>query len=383
MATCVEEALAAVEESEVSGNPINMVLTDYNMPGRNGLDLARELKSHPQLIVLLLGSTDIHLSPSDLREHGIDATLRKPLRRHELHDVLCGLVDTAEEIEKHDGNESSASKETVMPSGHILLAEDNRINQLYMVELIKQLGCTCDTVVNGREATLAVQQGNYDLVLMDCQMPEMDGFEATRSIRQFETVAPIDRHLPIIALTANALKGDRERCLDAGMDDYLSKPVQKQQIIDLFERFFNNTNVPSLETGATVNGSEGVDGVSEVVPIDAESLMARCFGNVEFAESLLDELESTGVERLQEIQRYANEQNTVATADAAHALKGAAGILCAETVQKISAEIERRGRSSDVGDLESLVSDLASEMHRCLSSLPQLRKQLHLVKETI
>jgi Amt family ammonium transporter len=249
---------------------------------------------------LLLGSTDIQLSPRDLREHGIDATLRKPLRRHELHDVLCGLVDSVEVTAKHVGNESSASNEPVIPTGHILLAEDNRIDQMYMVELIKQLGCTCDTVVNGREATLAVQQGNYDLVLMDCQMPDMDSFEATRSIRQLEADATIDGHLPIVALTANALKGDRERCLDAGMDDYLSKPVQKQQIINLFEQFFKNTSVPSRETGATMNGTDGVDGVSEVPAIDAEALLARCFGNVEFAESLLDELESTGVERLQE-----------------------------------------------------------------------------------
>jgi Amt family ammonium transporter len=378
LATCVEEALAAVEESEVSGNPINLVLTDYNMPGRNGLDLARELKSHPQLIVLLLCSTDIHLSPSDLREHGIDATLRKPLRRHELHDVLCGLVNTVEEIATHDGKVSSASNESVIPFGHILLAEDNTINRMYMVELMKQLGCTCDAVNNGREAAAAVAQKQYDLVLMDCQMPEMDGFEATRRIRQWEADAALAGHLPVIALTANAIKGDRQRCLDAGMDEYLSKPVQKDQIVNMFNRFLGDAKRPPTE--ATVATNDEAERVPENAPIDAKSLLSRCFEDLEFASSLLDELESTGLERVKEIGRRIAEQNATGTAEAAHALKGAAGILCAESVQQLAAQIEYAGRSSDLVGVEALISELASEMDQCLSYVPRLRKELSAIK---
>jgi Amt family ammonium transporter len=203
----VDEALAAVDRAQADGAPFHVVLTDYNMPERDGLDLARALKDHPQLIVLLLGSTDIYLNPDQLREHGIDAILRKPLRRHELYDVLCGVLVSTETVAKPTGNKPHSANEEAHLSGHILLAEDNSINQMYMVELMKQFGCTCDTVPNGREAIVAVQQTNYDLVLMDCQMPEMDGYEATRALR----ADPAHADLPIIAMTADAMAGDRER----------------------------------------------------------------------------------------------------------------------------------------------------------------------------
>ena len=122
-------------------------------------------------------------------------------------------------------------------SGHILVAEDNRINQLYLVELLKHFGCSTDLVENGEQAMAAVQQQDYDLVLMDCQMPEMDGFTASREIRCREAANMLLCRLPIIALTANALKGDRERCLAAGMDDYLSKPVEAAQLRELLGKY--------------------------------------------------------------------------------------------------------------------------------------------------
>ncbi len=380
----VDEALAAVDRAEADGSPFHMVLTDYNMPQRNGLELARALKQHPQLVVLLLGSTDIHLNPDELREQGIDAVLRKPLRRNELHEVLCGVIAAiaAEtKLSEAADNKSAEMVDTVPLSGHILLAEDNSINQMYMVELMKQLGCTCETVGNGHEAIKAVQQHTYDVVLMDCQMPEMDGFEATRRIRQLEADGLVKGHLPIVALTANAVKGDRQRCLDAGMDDYLSKPVQKHQVISVLQRFFRDAQEPSQETRATIAVTNEAGEQSEPAPIDSESLLARCFGNLDFACSLLDELESTGWERVEEIRQQAGQENSTGTAEAAHALKGAAGILCAESVEKLAAEIEHAGRSADLDDIEATIQELSCEMQRCLKGLPQLRKKVLSLKQ--
>ncbi|XZE45079.1 response regulator [Pirellulaceae bacterium SH467] len=122
------------------------------------------------------------------------------------------------------------------PSPHILVAEDNKINQLYVTELLRLSGFTCDVVASGDEALSSVQKGQYDLVLMDCQMPEMDGFSATREIRRREQAGELFGRLPIIALTANAVKGDRERCLDAGMDDYLSKPIEGHELVRVLEK---------------------------------------------------------------------------------------------------------------------------------------------------
>ena len=113
---------------------------------------------------------------------------------------------------------------------HILVAEDNSINQMFIRELLKHFGCTCDIANNGDRALVAIQQKSYDLIFMDCQMPEMDGFAATREIRRLEAVGGLPTRTCIIALTANAIKGDRERCLEAGMDNYLSKPLQATQL---------------------------------------------------------------------------------------------------------------------------------------------------------
>jgi CheY-like chemotaxis protein len=118
-----------------------------------------------------------------------------------------------------------------------LVAEDNHINQLFVRELLKHCGCTCDVANNGDEALTALDKNRYDLVLMDCQMPEMDGFTATREIRRRESSENAAHHLPILALTANALKGDRERCLEAGMDDYLTKPLQAAQLQAMLAKY--------------------------------------------------------------------------------------------------------------------------------------------------
>jgi CheY-like chemotaxis protein len=123
----------------------------------------------------------------------------------------------------------------------VLVAEDNRINQMYVTELLKHCGCTCDVVTNGDEVLEALRRGRYDLVLMDCQMPEMDGFTAAREIRRRVGTQELSQAIPIIALTANALKGDRERCLEAGMDDYLTKPVQAHQLRTKLEQFLTSS----------------------------------------------------------------------------------------------------------------------------------------------
>ncbi|MEX0818628.1 MAG: ATP-binding protein, partial [Pirellulaceae bacterium] len=126
-------------------------------------------------------------------------------------------------------------------AGHVLVAEDNSINQLYVVELLKHFGCTSDVVVNGEEALDAVQRRQYDLVLMDCQMPEMDGFLATHAIRKREASGERAGRIPIVALTANALKGDRERCLEAGMDEYLRKPLEGQELSAMLEKYLRSS----------------------------------------------------------------------------------------------------------------------------------------------
>jgi CheY-like chemotaxis protein len=157
-----------------------------------------------------------------------------------LFNAMSSASDGVHPIEITD-QESPPQEQATKFTGHILVAEDNSINQLYVRELLKYCGCTCDIANNGDIALNAVQNNRYDLALMDCQMPEMDGFTACREIRRREATGQLSGRLPIIALTANALKGDRERCYDAGMDDYLSKPLQAAQLQMMLEKYLCKT----------------------------------------------------------------------------------------------------------------------------------------------
>lgn len=263
-------------------------------------------------------------------------------------------------------------RESTGVAGHVLLVEDNSINRMFVAEALAQIGCTCDAVCNGREAVEAVQQRCYQLVLMDCQLPEMDGFEATRLIRQLESQGNLRGRLPIVALTANAVKGDQERCTDAGLDDYFSKPVQMQQIASMLDKYMRAGRPnETLPKGATVDAPSSL-------PIDAEHLLERLFGDREFTNSMLDEWEASGQDRVDRIASYADRRDAAGTAREAHSLKGTAGLFCAHAIEDLARRIEEASASENLDQLEGLVHELSTEMLHCLDSMPLLRKRLSL-----
>lgn len=379
----VDEALTAVELAKENHTPFDLVLTDFLMPQRNGLDLAKALKDHLLKIVLLSDSTCIELSPNELRENNVDGILSKPVQRYKLYDLICELLtsDVGKEALINTDNDQPATVVTRVSPTRILLAEDNSTNQLYIIELMKQIGFTCDIANNGYEVIESIQKKKYDLLFMDCQMPELDGLQATQRIRELESEGTLEGHLPVVALTANAIKGDRERCLKAGMDEYLSKPVQKDQIINMLEQLLRNDQI-DLSENNTPKGEIKSD--SELIgsaPINAESLLKRCMGKLDFAISLLEDFESTAQERVEEIRKNSEEQNADGMALAAHSLKGVAGIVCATSLQHLSAKIEHVCHAVNLEGVEPLIQELSIEMKRFFDSLPQLREEMRLIKE--
>ncbi|MBT8067695.1 MAG: response regulator [Gammaproteobacteria bacterium] len=219
------EAIGAIEQEL---RP-DIILLDLKMPGMSGLEAAAEIrkrsgKSGPKIV--LLSSLSGQLNQAEREKLRIDSTLTKPVRQRLLYGCLTGLLSTATAAEEHSGPSSHSSDPDTSPlDAKVLLVEDNKVNQEVAKAMLKMLGCKTTSVLNGKEALDLIidQEERFDLVLMDCQMPEMDGFTATKAIRDYESSNGNEAH-PIIALTANALTGDRERCLEAGMDDYLSKP---------------------------------------------------------------------------------------------------------------------------------------------------------------
>ena len=234
------DALRAMIWARAAGVPFPLILIDCRMPDMDGLALAARIKDDPTLAgstILMLTSDD---RPGDLarcRALGVAAYLIKPIRQTELlHAVIVAL-----ESPHPAGTETRADREPLpvrAVSGgrslRVLLAEDNQINQRFLVRLLKKYGHDVEVIGNGRDAVAALAAHHFDLVLMDVQMPEMDGFEATAAVRAMERDR--DTRVPIIALTAHAMKGDRERCLMAGMDDYLAKPIQAAELFALIDR---------------------------------------------------------------------------------------------------------------------------------------------------
>jgi signal transduction histidine kinase/DNA-binding response OmpR family regulator len=240
-ASCVVDgasALARLRAAYSDGQPYDLAILDYQMPDMDGLQLARAIKADPVLArirMVLLSSVSQRGQIVAAQQAGIVAALTKPVRQSHLYNCLMTVMGTAAEPTVVSPVTRRQEEVPIQMHVRVLVAEDNVINQKVAVRLLEKLGCRIDVAANGQEAVTMLAQFAYDVVFMDCQMPEMDGFAATAEIRQRE--ASTGRHVPIIAMTANAMQGDREACLAAGMDDYVSKPVSLDSLVTMVRKW--------------------------------------------------------------------------------------------------------------------------------------------------
>jgi len=220
-----------------SGEKYDVVLSDMQMPDISGIDLAREMKQrfdHSPPVIILTSGGD-RLTKSLMETRGIHSCLQKPLSRTRVYAALVALFSGVE-VKRQNGNKIQRLEQQPERSESILLVEDNNLNVKLAVKLLSRFGFHVDVANDGLEALRAIENKQYNLVLMDCQMPEMDGYEATREIRKPESKV-LDHNVPVIALTAHAMKGEREKCMQAGMDDYISKPVKPQELSEILEKW--------------------------------------------------------------------------------------------------------------------------------------------------
>jgi signal transduction histidine kinase/ActR/RegA family two-component response regulator len=245
------EALRVLREAAAANRAYDIALLDVEMPEMDGLTLARAIKADATIAstrLIALTPLGHAVAPEELQAAGIDASLSKPVKQSKLFDCLVNVIGKAEASSLWAPKPGMASVADISPAlrarlgqSRVLLAEDNAVNQKVALALLKKLGCSADAVGNGIEAIEALQRIPYALVFMDCQMPEMDGYEATRLIRKREAdkmhACPWPAPIRIVALTASAMQGDREKCLAAGMDDYISKPVRLSEIQAALERW--------------------------------------------------------------------------------------------------------------------------------------------------
>ena len=261
-------ALQALEVAKSTGHPFPLILLDGQMPEMDGFTLAERIQKDPSLVgatIMMLTSAGQLGDAARCRELGISAYLVKPIRQGELLEGICNILNRTPEVKT-----GLITRHTLREANHrarILLAEDNMVNQTLAVRLLEKRGFTVTVANNGREAIAALEKAEFDAVLMDVQMPEMDGFSATAAIREKELAT--GKHIPIVAMTAHALRGDEERCLAAGMDAYISKPIRTHELFATVDTMLRkhcgragNEDLSRADAAAPDLGSSTVDDIA-------------------------------------------------------------------------------------------------------------------------
>jgi PAS domain S-box-containing protein len=354
----VSDAVSAVSSLRAAAdarNPFDVMISDGRMPDVDGFMLARRVRRERRLakmpIVML---TSVGQSDDLLRRHknDIDAFLTKPIKHSDLLDALARIFG----VSTRDGRtRPTAGRISTAPSRmlNVLVAEDNPVNRRLVTTLLRKRGHKVKAVENGREAVAAVNSkgGPYDLVLMDLQMPEMGGFEAAQAIREQE--AGSARRLPLVALTAHAMQGDRERCLEAGLDGYLSKPIDVDELISTVESFGAGSEEPPKAAQPAAN---------EV--FDERAALAYAGGDRRLLAEVIELFHSDYPSSFRQIDRALQRQDSEALRMAAHRLKGAVATVGAPAGRQAAAELEERARASDFTEAERAYAKLRGEIEK-------------------
>jgi two-component system, sensor histidine kinase and response regulator len=372
MATSAKQALTLIRARLDQGNPFRIVLTDLHMPETDGFGLVEQLRADPagikQTVVLMVTSGS---HPNDLlrcRELGIAGYLTKPVRRSELRAAVSIALSEkgngAAEGGKSDSPAIPRTLRRVIPtrsrSLHILLAEDNKVNRMVACGILKKAGHTVEVAKDGTEVAPMLAAKSFDVVLMDVQMPEMDGFEATAVLREREKGTGV--HMPVIAMTAHALAGDKERCLAAGMDDYVSKPVSPEALHEVLQRWFGVLESEISPAAANFVPSKEVE--SDVLVWDQVGLLRRLMGDHDLAsrvsEAFLDDIPR----QIQVLKQLLEMGDVVGSGHQAHSIKGASASVGAERLREAASEMERAASAGNLGAVRDLFTNLDTELSR-------------------
>jgi two-component system, sensor histidine kinase and response regulator len=359
-------ALEILEESVRSDQRFAIVLLDGHMPGMDGFAVAERISQdqrHASTKLVMLTSAGQPEDVARCRRLGLSGYLTKPIKQSELFDLIVSTIgqpgaETPRSLKRSKGSRHAQRRL------HVLLAEDNQVNQLLATRVFEKLGHRVTIVNNGREALSAVQAGKFDLVAMDVQMPEMDGLDATTAIRAWETAA--GTHTPIMAMTAHAMKGDRERCLAAGMDGYISKPIRIQELEHAIAQL-----VSPIGTGPEAPVPEGTqsDGI-----VDHVALLAGVDGNRRLLRELIRLFIADCPQRLADIKQAIRGGDAEALRIAAHTLKGSVGNFAAKKAFATSHRLEIMGRDGKLDRAEEAYVTLEYELALLSEELRRMTK---------
>ncbi|MCP4213947.1 MAG: response regulator [bacterium] len=369
-----DTAMELLQTAAEAGEPFSIVIVDKFIPGMEGEIFGKKVKKDPLLEethIVMLTSLGRQGDVARLKEIGFSAYLTKPVRKVQLYDCLVTVLKrNIQTVDTTPGQLVTrfTLTEERRHKYRILLAEDNLTNRKVATSILEKLGYWADAVVNGKEALEVMEKTDYALILMDCQMPEMDGYEASLKIRETEkekkiSGRPVSR-IPIIALTAHAMKGDKEKCLAAGMDDYIAKPVDPQELTDKIEKWLNDTDKPKAGDVAIV---EDRDPMPEV--FDRPGLLDRIMGDEELLKNILETFVPDADNIITLLKEALGKQDFSELANHAHALKGAAANINAFALGEVAAEMEAAGTEEDFEKTKALMPRLLEQLEALKSEL--------------
>jgi PAS domain S-box-containing protein len=357
LATGGREAFAHLQKAAKSNQPFRIALLDVNMPEVDGFELASWIRDDRALAdtpLIMLTSAGRPGDAERRAELDISAHLMKPVKQSELFDAMVLALGISAPDEEPEPETTPAGPR--FDSLRVLLAEDNPVNQKLAVGVLQKLGCEVTVAENGRQALAKWESREFDVVLMDVQMPEVDGFEATAAIRRLERTT--GRKSIIIAMTAHAMTGDRERCLAAGMDDYLAKPVRFRELSAKLAEVLHTGDQPA----ETANSSQGG-------PIDWEGAIDSVGGDSALLNIVIETFFEESETLMQRIEASIQQDDAATLKRAAHTLKGILLSVGARRASTSALKLERMGRSSDLANSEKAYADLKRQMEIVLPLL--------------
>jgi two-component system sensor histidine kinase/response regulator len=374
-ASSADEALALMRQAAAAGRPFEAALLDHQMPGCDGAKLGQLIVADPLLKstrLILLTSSGQRGDGHRFAELGFAGYLLKPVTQRDLTECLMLVMAVKAEawhmqsqpiITRHALRSQRGRKKH-----HILLAEDNAVNQKVACRTLEKIGYRVDVAADGQAAVEGWKTGRYDLILMDCQMPVLDGYEATREIRRLEAG---QKRIPIIALTAHAMKGADLECTAAGMDGYLTKPIDRAQLESCLDRHLAG-EAPGRSESMTV-AIPKVE--AEGPPVDWHRLLQASDGDESFAKELIDLFVEGAPQAVSMLIAALQANDFAALADKAHEIKGSSASLQAVAASLAAARLEAAARAGDVDQVPELANDLVSEINRAVEYLHSRHKK--------
>ena len=368
------DAMVKLKAAADTGDPFQVALLDLCMPEEDGASLARRIKADPALEtikMIMLTSLGANGSRDDLTTIGFEGFLSKPVRKCHLRSLLASVLD-----DRAAEPQEPVVREKMSHQGRILLAEDNVTNQLVAMKILEKLGYRVDVAASGGEAIAGLKKIPYDLVLMDCQMPEMDGFEATQRIRSGEA-GENHRSTPIIAMTARAMQGDREKCLEAGMDDYLPKPINTAALIDALDKWLSKERkLAKREAGMETSVARGNDDSRPV--LNLTEIRDRLMNIDDLVVQVIDTFIEDTPKRLLALKESLESGDMSNATLQSHSIKGAASTVSAERIREVALEMEKACRSGeDAVKVLSLFPELEREFEELKLFVGKMRLSEH------